>query len=133
MEKIFKLESVSPIFQDNPIFYMIPPEFKIFNKVVDQIRSQVNIENPPSNKFHIIVIPRSLYIFERELEQHGLLESVAKLHSFQWMPIHLDAGILSLEMPLLYSTLFVYENYALLPALSKALWQLCFVIGKLPC
>ncbi|CAG9773107.1 unnamed protein product [Ceutorhynchus assimilis] len=130
IEKIFKLEPVAPNFQDNPIFYMIPPELKIFNRVVDQIRAQVDIENPPSNKYHIIVIPRQLYIFQEELEQYGLLDSVVKLHSFQWMPIHLDTGILSLEMPLLYNTLFVYENYSLLPALSKALWQLSFVIGK---
>lgn len=130
IEKIFKLEPIAPNSGDNPTFYMIPPELKTFSQVVDQIRAQVDIENPPNNKYHVIVIPRYLYVFEQELEQHGLLDSVIKLHSFQWMPIHLDTGILSLEMPLLYNTLFVYENYALLPCLSKSLWQLCFVTGK---
>lgn len=130
IEKIFKLEAIGPNSGDNPIFYMIPPVFKIFNQVVDQIRAQVDIENPPSNKYHIITIPRVLYIFEEELEQYGLLESVVKLHSFQWMPIHLDTGILSLEVPLLYNTLYVYENYALLPCMAKCLWHLNFVTGK---
>ncbi|XP_066262933.1 vacuolar protein sorting-associated protein 33B [Euwallacea similis] len=130
VDKIFKLESVAVNYQDTPIFYMIPPEYKIFTQVVDQIRAQVDIANPPNNKYHIIVIPRSLHIFEEELEEHGLLESVAKLHSFQWMPLHLDAGILSLEMPLLYNSLFVYENFGLMPVLSKALWQLSLVVGK---
>ncbi|ENN74911.1 hypothetical protein YQE_08489, partial [Dendroctonus ponderosae] len=130
VERIFKLEAVAPSYQDGPIFYMIPPEFKVFNQVLNQIRAQVDIENPPSNKYHVIVIPRSLFIFEEELEQHGLLDSVVKLHSFQWMPVHLDSGVLSLEMPLVFNTLFVYENYGLMPALSKALWQLCLVVGK---
>ncbi|XP_066153196.1 vacuolar protein sorting-associated protein 33B isoform X2 [Euwallacea fornicatus] len=130
VDKIFKLESVAVNHEDTPIFYMIPPEYKVFTQVVDQVRAQVDIANPPNNRYHIIVIPRSLHIFEEELEEYGLLESVAKIHSFQWMPLHLDEGILSLEMPLLYNSLFVYENYGLIPVLSKALWQLSLVIGK---
>lgn len=110
---------------------MIPPEFKVFLQVIDQIRAEVDIENPPNNKYHVITIPHSPYVFKEELEQYGLLDNVVKLHSFQWMPIHLDSGVLSLEMPMLYSTLFVYENYALLPVLAKCLWQLSFVVGKL--
>ncbi|XP_030756877.1 vacuolar protein sorting-associated protein 33B [Sitophilus oryzae] len=130
VEKIFKLESIAPNFSDNVVFYMIYPELKVFSQVVDQIRAQVDIENPPNNKFHIICIPQISYLFEEELEQYGLLESVVRIHCFQWMPIHLDTGILSLEVPLLYKTLFVNENFILLPVLSKSLWQLCFVTGK---
>ncbi|XP_076259587.1 vacuolar protein sorting 33B [Rhynchophorus ferrugineus] len=130
IEKIFKIEPVAPVFEDNIIFYMIYPDFKVFNQVVNQIRAQVNIENPTNNKYHIVIVPRISQLFVDELEEYGLLDSVVKLHSFQWMPIHLDTGILSLELPLLYKSLYVNENYSLLPVLSKALWQLCFVTGK---
>ncbi|KAL1509386.1 hypothetical protein ABEB36_004138 [Hypothenemus hampei] len=130
VEKIFKLESVAPNHQDTPIFYMIPAMFKIFSQVVDQIRAHVDIDKPPTNKYHIIVIPRSLYIFEEELDQFALLGSAVTLHSFQWMPVHLDNGVLSLEMPLIYSTIFVHENYILMPVLAKTLWQLSFITGK---
>lgn len=109
---------------------MINNDIKIFKKVVDQIRSQINLENPENNKFHVIVFPKYISSFEHELEQLGLYHDVVKLHSFQWMPLCLDEGILSLEIPNIYSSLYVYSNTMLLPCLSKALWQLCFVIGK---
>ncbi|XP_060526435.1 uncharacterized protein LOC132702046 [Cylas formicarius] len=130
VEKIFKLESVAPSYNDNAVFYFITSELKIFKQAVDQIRSQVDIVNPVKNKFHIVAVPRQLFAFEEQLEQLGLLDSAVRLHSFQWMPIHLDTGILSLELPLLYSSLYVYENLSFLPVLSKSFWQLTFVMGK---
>lgn len=102
---------------------------KIFKKALNQIRSQVNIESPIENKFHIVVFPKYIFTFEDELEQLGLYHDV-RLHSFQWMPICIDEHILSLEIPNVYSSFFVYNNTMLLPCLSKALWHLSFVIGK---
>lgn len=130
VEKIFKLEDVAPNFNEAIVFYFINNNMKVFKQVIDQIRSQVNIENPIPNKFHIIVFPKYMFTFEDELEQFGLYHDIVRLHSFQWMPIHLDEGILSLEIQNLYSSLFVYNNMMLLPCLSKALWQLSLVIGK---
>ncbi|KAJ8929094.1 hypothetical protein NQ314_018243 [Rhamnusium bicolor] len=130
VDKIFKLESAVPNFSTNAVFYMIYSDTKTFKHVIDQVRSQVDIENPPKNKFHVIVVPRYILSFENELEQLGLLHTAITLHSFQWMPIHLDVGVLSLEIPNLFSSLFVYQNTTFLPILSKILWQLCFVVGK---
>lgn len=103
---------------------------KIFKQVCDQIRSQTNLEYPEKNKFHIIVFPKYISSYENELEQLGLYHDIVRLHSFQWMPLCLDEGVLSLEIPNLYMSLYVYNNTMLLPSISKALWQLCFVIGK---
>lgn len=69
-------------------------------------------------------------MYELELEQYGLLNSIVKLHSFQWLPISLDNDLLSLELPNIYQELFVYQNTVSLPVLSKILWQLFFVVGK---
>ncbi|CAG9818237.1 unnamed protein product [Phaedon cochleariae] len=130
VDKIFKLESVPPDFDTKTVIYMIYADMEIFHQVVNQIRSKVDIENPMKNKFHIIVVPRVIYSLEIELEQLGLLHDAIRLHSFQWMPLHLDTGLLSLEIPNIFNSLFVYQNTTFLPSLSKILWQLCFVVGK---
>ncbi|KAJ8946573.1 hypothetical protein NQ318_008303 [Aromia moschata] len=130
VDKIYKLEGALPNFGANAIFYMIFSDAKVFKQVVNQVRSQIDLENPPKNKFHVIVVPRHLTDFENELEQLGLLYTAITLHSFQWMPFHLDTGILSLEIPSLFNSLFVYQDTKFVPVLSKILWQLCFVIGK---
>lgn len=108
---------------------MISDSQKIFKQAIDQIRSQVDVLNPPKNKFHIIVVPRSLYTFETLLEKYGLF-SIVQLHPFQWMPIHLDEGVLSLELSDVFTSLFINQSLIVLPTLSKVLWQLSFVIGK---
>ncbi|KAJ3665931.1 hypothetical protein Zmor_001395 [Zophobas morio] len=129
VEKIFKLEPTCPSFENSSVFYMIFSNLAKFRQVVDQIHSQISQDNPPKNKYHIIVVPRYLNYFQDELEELGLY-SVIKLHSFQWFPLHLDTGILSLELPNIYKSLFLQLDYTFLPLLSRALWNLFFVIGK---
>lgn len=79
-------------------------------------------------------MPHYTHAFEKELEEHGLSNSnrdyVVRLHSFQWLPIHLDSGILSLECPLAYSSMFINQNTTYSPMFSKSLWQLSLVLGK---
>ncbi|CAH0553557.1 unnamed protein product [Brassicogethes aeneus] len=130
VEKIFKLDSTAPTFSATAVYYMIYANTKVFTKVVDQIRSQVDIENPVRNKFHIIVVPQILHYFEQLLEELGLLHSAITLHRFQWMPLHLDTNVLTLEIPNLFNNLFVCQNLTYLPVLSRILWQIGFVVGK---
>lgn len=130
MEKIFKLDSTCPNFGNIPVFYMIFCNWSTFKQTVDQIRSQLDQESPVKNKFNIIVIPRYLNYFQDELEALGLIYTVVKLHCFQWLPLHLDLGVLSLEFPNIYKHLFLQHDYTYLPPLSKALWHLYFVVGK---
>ncbi|XP_044258626.1 vacuolar protein sorting-associated protein 33A-like [Tribolium madens] len=129
IEKIFKLEGNCPNFGNSPVFYMIFCKLATFKRVVDQIRSQIDQENPVKNRFHIIIVPRYLNYFQDELEALGLF-SIIKLHCFHWFPIHLDAGILSLELHDVYKNLYLLHDYTFLQPLSKALWNMFFVIGK---
>lgn len=101
-----------------------------FKMVLDQIRSTIDPQNPVKGKYHIIVIPFSLFIYEDALEELGLFDSVIKLHSLQWQSLHIDEGILSLEFPKMYKQLFLCHNYSLLPAFARSLWSLSFVIGR---
>lgn len=103
-----------------------------FITVLNKIRSILDPENPVKGKYHIILIPCSLYMYEEALEELGLFESVVKLHSLQWQPLYLDNGILSLEFPKLYKPLFLSHDYSFLPTFARSLWNLSFVIGRPP-
>lgn len=87
-------------------------------------------EKPAKDQFHIILVPKLLYVFEDILEQQGLSGDIVKLYAFQWLPIHLDEGIISLEIPQMYQTLYVNQDLSYLQVYAKSLWQLAFVTGK---
>lgn len=129
MEKIFKLESAPPKFNSNLVFYTIFSSSSTFKQVVDQIRSAIDPDEPTKIKYHIIVVPSALYLYESFLEELGLY-SIIKLHSWQWLPMVLDDGIVSLELPDMYRQLFVRHDLSHLPAYAKSLWHLFFIVGR---
>lgn len=100
-----------------------------FKRVVDQIRSAFDPNSPIQTMFHIIVIPAALYLYETALEELGLY-SVIKLHSLQWLPLYLDEGFISLELPDMYRQLFVNQDFSNLSVYARSLWHLFFVIGR---
>lgn len=63
------------------------------------------------------------------LEEEGLWGRV-KMHVFQWEPIQLDIGLISLELPSLFPQLFVDGDQTLLPAVAKSLWSLQMLLGR---
>ncbi|EEZ98704.1 vacuolar protein sorting-associated protein 33B [Tribolium castaneum] len=128
IEKIFKLEGKCPNFGNSPVFYMIFNQRATFRRVVDQIRSQIDQENPVKNRFHVIIVPHYQRCFDDMLEALGLC-SIIKLHCFLWFPVHLDTGILSLELPHIYKKLFLVHDYTALHPLARALWNMFSVIG----
>lgn len=134
IEKIFKLNDNPPLFDSKAVYYIIYSTFSGFKQVINQIRSSVDVSNPPINKFHVLIMPQFTYLFEKELEEYGLShsnkDSVVKLYSFQWLPIHTDSGILSLEFPFAYSSMFIDQNMTYLTMFAKCLWQLLLVLGK---
>ncbi|GJQ68939.1 Vps33B [Trypoxylus dichotomus] len=129
IEKIFKLESNLPK-RDNTQFYLIYSDTSTFKRVINLIQSQIEPEEKPKGKYHVICIPKALYLYEQLLEEFGLYEDVVKLYSLQWQPIHIDRGILSLEIPYMFRNLFVHQDLSLLPAYAKSLWYLYFITGK---
>lgn len=116
--------------RDNPQFYMIYSSIETFKQVINLIQSQIEPDQQPKNKFHIICIPKILYLHEQLLEENGLYSDVVKLYSLQWQPIHIDRGILTLEIPHMFRNLFVHQDLSLLPVYAKSLWQLYFITGK---
>ena len=70
------------------------------------------------------------YAFEKILEEQGLYMTTVKLYSLQWQPIHIDNGILSLEIPQMYKSLLLNHDLMLLPMYSRSLLYLSFVVGK---
>ncbi|XP_022920176.1 vacuolar protein sorting-associated protein 33B [Onthophagus taurus] len=130
IDKIFKLENNIPRNSTNAQYYMIYSNWNVFNQVVGLIKNQIGLENHPKGKFHIICIPQALYSFEQKLEEEGLYETVIRLYSLQWQPIHIDKGILSLEIPDMFKNLFVQQDLSLLQCYGKTLRHLYFVVGK---
>lgn len=129
VEKIFKLETALPKFSSSVVFYLIFSNMTTFKRVVDQIRSALNPDNPSKIIYHLIIIPSALYLYETALEELGLY-SIIKLHSLQWLPLFLDEGIISLELPDMYRQLFVHQDLSNLSVYARSLWHLFFVLGR---
>ncbi|KAF5282424.1 hypothetical protein FQA39_LY17539 [Lamprigera yunnana] len=125
VEKIFKLEGDIPN-TSNVLFFLIYSDLIIYRKLLKQIR-EVHREN--NDKYHIVLIPKLLYVFEMVLEEMGLFGCV-KLYSLQWQPIYLDRGVIALEIPHMFKTLYVQQDLSFLPIYAKSLWHLNFVIGS---
>lgn len=107
---------------------MVFANVNTFARVIEQIQSHPEAEIS-SNMFHVIVVPLTLCTFEDTLEQAGLAE-IVKLYSFQWFPICLDTGLLSLELPNMYKSIFVNHDLGLLSVYAKSLWHLQLVAGE---
>lgn len=129
IEKIFKLYATITKDTQSTSLYMIYTNTSTFESVLQQIQSKVNSNQAEDSKYHIICVPKVLYFFEDIVEQNGLFNNV-KLYSFQWFPIHLDQGILSLEMPSMFENIFIQDDYSLLPVFSKSLWHLFLSLGR---
>ncbi|XP_026287043.2 vacuolar protein sorting-associated protein 33B [Frankliniella occidentalis] len=94
-----------------------------------RVCDQVNAEQRKDLDYHMIVVPRRLAAIDRLLEEEGLWGRV-KIYMFQWEPIQLDIGLISLELPSLFPQLFVDGDQTLLPAVAKSLWSLQMLLGR---
>ncbi|KAE8743071.1 hypothetical protein FOCC_FOCC011317 [Frankliniella occidentalis] len=126
VDKIFKLDSNAPHSSvNNQRIYMIMSDLISAKRVCDQ----VNAEQRKDLDYHMIVVPRRLAAIDRLLEEEGLWGRV-KIYMFQWEPIQLDIGLISLELPSLFPQLFVDGDQTLLPAVAKSLWSLQMLLGR---
>lgn len=130
MEKIYKLEGNLSVPNDILQYFLIYANNNAFQHTIDVIRAQINTqEHNDKQDFHIIVVPKILVHLENLLELSGLYDNV-KLHAFQWFPISLDESLLTLEIPNLYKSLYLFNDLSFLSIYAKSMWQLFFVIGK---
>ncbi|KAK3930809.1 Vacuolar protein sorting-associated protein 33B [Frankliniella fusca] len=123
---IFKLDHNAPHSSvNNQRIYMIMSDLISAKRVCDQ----VNAEQRKDLDYHIIIVPRRLAAIDHLLEEEGLWGRL-KVHMFQWEPIQLDIGLMSLELPSLFPQLFVDGDQTLLPAVAKSLWSLQMLLGR---
>lgn len=107
IQRIFKLDRHNAITRsscDQVQLYMIRSDLSTFTRVIDQIKlickSQTSSWSEDTNLkyFHIICLPTCCAYFPQLLEQQGLY-GIVGLHRYNWDFIHLDEGVLSMEMP----------------------------------
>lgn len=88
---------------DHVQLYMIRSDLASFERVLNQIKiickSQDSLlsEDTHFKYFHIICIPSCFAYFPKLLEKEGLY-GIVGLHRYNWDFIHLDEGVLSMEM-----------------------------------
>lgn len=135
IQRIFKLDPHNAITRsscDQVQLYMIRSDLTTFTRVIDQIKlickSQTS-EDSNLKYFHIICLPSCYAYFPQLLEQQGLYGMVG-LHRYNWDFIHLDEGVLSMEMPNVFSTAFVNSDCSLTPSIAHSLRVLQILCGR---
>lgn len=126
--KIYKIDPQTPRAQytSPTVLYLTYPCKITLKRIIDEIQLD---SNNSAGKYHIVHIPLTPHDVEDLLEFHGIHE-YASLHSLQWLPIQLDSGLLTLEVPHVFRDLFVERDLTYLPCFSQAIWQVCQVFGK---
>ncbi|KAM7358143.1 vacuolar protein sorting 33B [Cochliomyia hominivorax] len=138
IQRIFKLDSQNAITRSSPDqvqLYMIRSNLSTFNCVLNQIKlickSQTTSwsEDTHFKYFHIICIPTCFSYFSQLLENEGLY-GIVGLHRYNWDFIHLDEGVLCMEMPNVFSTVFMNNDCSLLPPIAQSLRVLQILCGR---
>lgn len=93
------------------------------HQISTEIRKRENV------KYHFVLIPHVTSAIEILLEEEGLYGMVA-LHSFLWQPIVIDSNIISLELPDIFSSLFLKKNLLITAALTKSLEHMFALFGE---
>ncbi|XP_017772264.1 PREDICTED: vacuolar protein sorting-associated protein 33B [Nicrophorus vespilloides] len=128
IKQIFTLDSIATN-RPNKQVYLIYTNYKTFSKVINLVRSQLDPDNAPKDKYHVVCIPQKLHVYDTILERLGLFE-IIQLHSMQWYPISIDAGILSLEIPNMYKQIFLNDDLTLIMQYARSIFHLNMVFGK---
>lgn len=105
VQRIFKLDANNAITRssDQVQLYMMRSDLTTFYRVIEQIKlirsTEMHGSDDTSFKYyHIICVPSCFGYFVQLLEHEGLY-GVVSLHRFSWDFIHLDEGLLTMEVP----------------------------------
>lgn len=136
VEKLYKLEDNFTFKSTYTQVFIINSSLIQFKRVINILESNnvVSVESESTAslglvKYHIIVIPKRLASFDMLLEEFGLYGKV-EVHSFMWQFIYLDQGLISMELPNLFSDIYVNKDLSLLTSIGKSLYFLFDVVGK---
>ncbi|XP_053960427.1 vacuolar protein sorting-associated protein 33B [Anastrepha ludens] len=136
IQRIFKFdaEHIIPRTAEHQVLvYIIHSKLQIFQHVLRHIH-QLERQEPTDmdaavKNFHIICVPSCFSHFHNLLEEEGLY-GLVQLHRYNWDFICLDQGVLSMEIPNVFSTLFLRKDTSLLPAIAQSLRLLQAVCGR---
>ncbi|XP_017131835.1 vacuolar protein sorting-associated protein 33B-like [Drosophila elegans] len=133
IQRIYKHDAAQslPRSSDQVHIYMIRSVLATFQTLLKQLES-VALEEMPDislKMYHIICVPCCYSYFQTLLEQSGLW-GLVQLHHFNWDFIYLDQGVLSLELPNLFESLYLQGNTSPLPSVAQSLRLLQMICGQ---
>lgn len=129
IDKIFKLDPKTPPSTNRNRIYLIPSCLISLKHVLDQISGLTNFGASENFSIIIIVIPKILSVFETLLEEEGL-SGIVTLKAFQWELMYADEGVLTLELPFIYKSMFVNKDNSLIGSISNSLWTFFHIVGQ---
>ncbi|KXJ72951.1 hypothetical protein RP20_CCG016860 [Aedes albopictus] len=138
IDKIYKFDPKNAPPKRKQFLYFLTSNLLTFKSALDQISSYQSQTSSSmlaaesernSRQYHVMVFPQVLASFEHLLEEEGLYGYV-DLYSFQWDFIALDQGLLSLEIPNVFSDVFVRRDGSLLGSIAQSLRIFNMVMGR---
>lgn len=134
IQRIYKLDPENTIArQDNVQVFMIANTLSIFRKVLNQIHAHESVKPTDKNSgfksFHIICVPNCYLCFQTLLEEEGLY-GIVQLHRFNWDLIYLDSGVLSMEVPQVFKSVFIHHDTSILSSIAQSLRIFFMICGK---
>ncbi|XP_055850076.1 vacuolar protein sorting-associated protein 33B [Episyrphus balteatus] len=134
IQRIYKLDPENTIArQDNIQVFMIPNTLSTYRKVLNQIHAHESAKPSDKNSgfksFHIICVPNCYMCFQTLLEEEGLY-GIVQLHRFNWDLIYLDNGVLSMEVPQVFKSVFIHHDTSILSSIAQTLRIFFMICGK---
>ncbi|XP_008480305.1 vacuolar protein sorting-associated protein 33B [Diaphorina citri] len=80
-------------------------------------------------KYYFVIIPQVTSAIEFLLEEEGLY-GIVEVYSLLWQPVVIDTNLISLELPHVFSSLFLEKNLLLVPSLTRSLEHLFALFGQ---
>lgn len=135
INKIYKFDQNNVPEKRSTIIYFIPSDVMVFKQVISQIQ-QIDSKDTLHSEilvdlkaYHVIVFPNVLYSFEVILEEEGM-HGLIQLYRFNWDFLTLNDDILSLEIPQLYSEVFMKSDTSLLSSIAHSFRIMNMVFKK---
>uniref|UniRef100_A0A0K2VAI7 Vacuolar protein sorting 33 homolog B (Yeast) [Strongylocentrotus purpuratus] n=1 Tax=Lepeophtheirus salmonis TaxID=72036 RepID=A0A0K2VAI7_LEPSM len=126
VKKIFKFETKACPSIAYSRVYLLSSSLINAKDVIHHFRDKKTSEG----EFHIIFLPRILHSIRELFEEEGVYDQIY-LHNYMWELIPFDEDLFSLELPCLFSQVFLNGDSSLLPSVSYSLMSIESLYGKI--